>query len=306
MKFSFLMVVKNEEKYIRDAIGVFLKHKIEYSWELIIVDDKSDDSTFNILKEYILDARIRVYKNTGCGKIDGVNYAYSQSSGDILKCIDGDDVLSPHFFRTFSIMTSDAACHNLANTDQNLNFISRYRPRSDFFKRDYIYVIQNLIILPKACWVFKRALAERIFPIPKSIPFEDSWISFMIKKNASSILLINHELYLYRQHDNQTYGGISNFNRNILKFRAGRIIKLINQLCDQPSINEKINIDNIRDILKDQFKFYSFLSSDFNIVNLIRAFLTIKPSLCVRYILYAHFSRVATWLQYIKWVINGK
>jgi hypothetical protein len=54
----------------------------------------------------------------------------------------------------------------------------------------------------------------------------------MVKRYAERIVHVDRPLYLYRQHAGQTYGGILNFTRDRIEFRAKRMLRLISALED--------------------------------------------------------------------------
>jgi len=58
--------------------------------------------------------------------------------------------------------------------------------------------------------------------MPEELPYEDLWFSMIIKKHAESIANVKKPLYYYRQHEEQTYGSIINYQKQKNKFRAIR------------------------------------------------------------------------------------
>ena len=297
---SFIMMAKNVGNYIKDAIASLQKvGKVE--WELIVIDDHSEDNTFEIAKSIAeRDKRIRVYKNKYKGKVMGTNYGYSLSKGDIIKCIDSDDVLLPDFFDFIPEMENyDAHCHSAFVTDESLNKKYIYNVNPLILNKDYRFVLENLVSLPKWSWSFKREVADKIFPMPETIPFEDVWISLSVKKNAERILFIDKPVYLYRQHKNQTFGGIVNFKKDVVIFRANRLLKLIDVLKKEgrilgdlpPEILKKAEIYNTL-MAKDKLSLYEVLQSDLGL------------SLKAKIVLIKKFPFLAKNMAVLKWKID--
>jgi hypothetical protein len=79
-------------------------------------------------------------------------------------------------------------------------------------------------------------MAEKVFPMPEELPFEDVWISMIVKKNAQNIHILDRPMYLYRQHDNQTFGGIINYSKEKVIFRAKRLLALMDVLENEPRV----------------------------------------------------------------------
>ncbi|MCK7590234.1 glycosyltransferase family 2 protein [Subsaxibacter sp. CAU 1640] len=94
---SVLMTVYNREKYIAQAIESVMASTYE-QWELLIVDDRSKDTSVAIAKDYASrDARIKVYVNEqNLGDYPNRNQAASYAQGKYLKYVDADDMIYEH------------------------------------------------------------------------------------------------------------------------------------------------------------------------------------------------------------------
>lgn len=180
---SLIMPAKNTERFIGEAIEPLLKVN-NHDWELIIVEDHSEDRTFDIASDFARrDNRIKVYKNIGHGKVMGLNYGYSKTHGNIIKCIDSDDVIDIKFFDLIANLKEfDAHCHDSIIVDDRLNILGKYNANTAILTNEYSAVLQKLISLPRWSWSFSREIAEKIFPMPEELPFEDVWFSLIIKK----------------------------------------------------------------------------------------------------------------------------
>lgn len=91
--FSVLIPVRNQSATIRTTIeSIQLQNFTD--WELIIVDDASNDDTFLVAKSYIDDPRIQVHRNSSVlGKWENHNQCAEYATGDYLKYCHGDDIL---------------------------------------------------------------------------------------------------------------------------------------------------------------------------------------------------------------------
>ena len=233
---SFIMPAKNASLYVGQAVNSLRKTNYE-DWELVVIDDHSVDDTYDILKRAEeTDSRIKVFKNKGNGKVAGLNYGYTLTSGEIIKCIDADDVLSEKFFDYVDTISNyDAFCHDSYITASNLRILGNYSVDKSILIKDFSYCLKYLKSLPRSIWSFTRDIGDKVFPIPRSLPFEDVWFSLIIKKYAERIYYVNENLYYYRQHNNQVFGGILNFDSEIVSFRAKRMLKLIDVIAhEQP------------------------------------------------------------------------
>ena len=300
-KISFIMVACNAAKFIKEAIqSIQIEKKVD--WELVIVDDFSKDQTFKIIKDIAKkDTRVKVFRNLIKGKVSGTNYGYSKTNGQIIKCIDSDDVLEKDFFDYYDMLaTKQVHCHNAFITDSRLNIKTIYNINPLFIKEDYKFVLKYLLSFPKWSWSFSREIADKIFPMPENLPFEDVWIALVIKKYSKNIFFIKQPLYRYRQHAEQTYGGIINYNNEIVIFRSKRILKLIDILS-----NNKIIMSNYKKQIFNKIKNYYYLLSKENLR--LDDFIKLKVNFnsSVKVILIKFLPTFVKYLTIIKWKIDA-
>ena len=93
---SVIMPAYNSEKYIRSAIDSVLTQTYE-NFELILINDCSQDSTLTIMNEYAQkDGRIKVVSNkVNSGVSFSRNRTISMSRGEYVAFIDSDDIWAP-------------------------------------------------------------------------------------------------------------------------------------------------------------------------------------------------------------------
>jgi glycosyltransferase involved in cell wall biosynthesis len=93
---SVLIPVYNVERYVKEAIESIQKQTYK-NIEIIVVDDGSTDSTFNIVADLAKrDGRIKLYKNEKNLRIvRTLNRAVSLASGEYIVRMDGDDISMP-------------------------------------------------------------------------------------------------------------------------------------------------------------------------------------------------------------------
>lgn len=87
------MAVYNGEKYIKEAIESVLMQTYS-NWELIIVNDGSNDRTLDILSTFD-DAKIFIYSQENRGVSTARNKGLQKMKGDFFCFLDADDVLPP-------------------------------------------------------------------------------------------------------------------------------------------------------------------------------------------------------------------
>ncbi|MBI5471069.1 MAG: glycosyltransferase [Ignavibacteriae bacterium] len=91
---SVVFPVYNGERYVREAIESILRQTFA-DFELIVVDDGSNDATPAIIKSFT-DSRIRVLTNPrNVGIIATLNRAIRDAEGEFVCRMDADDIAAP-------------------------------------------------------------------------------------------------------------------------------------------------------------------------------------------------------------------
>lgn len=110
---SVIMGVYNGANTLREAIESLRRQTYE-SWELIVCDDCSTDSSLEILEEYgNIDSRIIVIKNEyNLGLAASLNHCIKYVKGDFIARMDCDDISDPYRFeKQVSYLEEHIECH---------------------------------------------------------------------------------------------------------------------------------------------------------------------------------------------------
>ncbi len=93
---SVIMAAFNAERYIKKAVESIIRQTFK-NWEMIIVDDYSDDATADIAREYEKkEKRIKVLRNgKRAGPAVSRNRAIKISTGKYIVVMDSDDIAMP-------------------------------------------------------------------------------------------------------------------------------------------------------------------------------------------------------------------
>lgn len=106
---SIIVPIYNVEKYIRKCIDSILNQSY-INFELLLIDDGSTDSSFNICKEYeSTDKRVKVYHKKNGGVSSARNMGLEKAKGEWITFIDSDDYLLNNQF----LEDLEKATHNL-------------------------------------------------------------------------------------------------------------------------------------------------------------------------------------------------
>lgn len=95
MKFSIITATFNSENTIRDTIESVLSQSFQ-SYEYLVIDGGSKDSTISIVKEYLpaFEGRLRFVSEPDKGIYDAMNKGFKMAGGDYLALINSDDFFS--------------------------------------------------------------------------------------------------------------------------------------------------------------------------------------------------------------------
>ncbi len=98
---SILMPAYNEERYIGEAITSVINQTYQ-NWELIIVDDCSQDRTSEIIKQYIInEPKIKLHHfPENRGACAALNEALSKAKGEYICWLSADDKYKPDMLRS--------------------------------------------------------------------------------------------------------------------------------------------------------------------------------------------------------------
>lgn len=90
------MAVHNEQASVEQAVNSVIAQTFE-QWELIIIDDASDDETASIIQSWCQrDQRIRLLRNPrNLGLAASLNIGWQAARYDLIARLDGDDCMLP-------------------------------------------------------------------------------------------------------------------------------------------------------------------------------------------------------------------
>lgn len=103
--FSIILPVYNAEKYVANAINSVINQDYK-DWELIIVDDGSNDNSCKIIKKFLNDNRINYIYEKNSGVSAARNNALRHAKGDYVLFIDSDDYFSMNLLDDMSKLLS--------------------------------------------------------------------------------------------------------------------------------------------------------------------------------------------------------
>lgn len=217
---SVVMAVKNEEKYLADALSSILIQE-GVSLEIVLVDDGSTDASLEIAKGFASkDGRLRVLQNPNPGKARAFNLGVSLAQGRFACLFAGDDLmpkgsLSERFQRVRSLGDERPVVGlcKLTSFSADPRFHGMTIPRR-----------AGKSSLSGVSPLMSRTARARIFPVPEVLPNEDSWMQVAITMFADFRVVPSDIVgCLWRVHSNNSIDvslGFEDFNRHVTPRRS--------------------------------------------------------------------------------------
>lgn len=208
-KVSILVTVFNEARFVEKMI-LGIANQTYKDIELIIVNDGSTDATAEIIRNLQLRySWIKLFNlSKNRGKCFAQNLAFESCSGKYIAFHGGDDVSHPErIFKQihFLVMNNIQACitemRTIDSYDQEICAIFG----TGFVPTKSPNVLLRGRSFPAGTLMISRDLANKVYPIPHQLPYEDRWIAFKVQFSCAAIGFISQSLYDYRIHGKNSY-----------------------------------------------------------------------------------------------------
>ena len=219
-KVSIILFCYNQEKYILEALNSIFQQDIPFTWELIIADDCSTDSTFDLIQKRLENASIPISflpreENLGLGL--NMERAIEACRGEYIAVLEGDDywqdpqriikhvkVLDANPEVTFSFNTQ-RIFYQQKNRFESLD---RFSKDQQLIRFNIHQMIRDNVVRNVSSCVFRQFLISKtksfIFNFD---PTDRFWGIFMA--HYGDVICINEEMTVYRINPNGVWSGKS-------------------------------------------------------------------------------------------------
>jgi glycosyltransferase involved in cell wall biosynthesis len=195
----------NEEKYIQICIESIINQDFQ-DWELIIVDDFSQDFSFSIAESFASrDSRIKLMRNKVKGIIPALNLAFEKSKGVLITRMDADDIMPENKIGLLHQQLVDLGQGNIVSG--KVKYFSESGLEDGFKRyeawineRAYYRDIYKECTLPSACWMAFKKDIDKIGAFRNSRYPEDYDLLFRIYQNGLKIHGSDEILHFWRDH----------------------------------------------------------------------------------------------------------
>lgn len=231
MDVSVIIPVYNSEHYLVDCIDSIL-HQANVSFEIILVDDGSTDSSANICDTYAQKYdNIKVIHINNSGPATAKNEGLKHAKGNYIALTDSDDKMEPMMLYKMVnagyLHEADIICCNYKQIDENgivshtnctnkQYILNHEEGLIHFFSKDKIF---------SQCWtkLYKRQMLikHKIENDPGMRTDEDFIFNIRAFINANKTVIIDEPLYVYTHRENSLAHGY--FKKNISKYIDNRL-----------------------------------------------------------------------------------
>ncbi len=206
---SILMPVKNAAKYLSATLDSIIQQS-HTNWELLAVDDGSDDHSFQLLKDYSLqDTRIKVQRNKGKGIIDALRLAFKQSAGNYVTRMDADDLMTIDKIESLVSLLIEHGPNHLAvgqvkyfadypvgaGYKAYAEWLNKLSSRGANFEDIY-----KECVIPSPCWMLHIDDLNRVKAFDSDNYPEDYDLCFRMLQAGLSVIPSDKILHLWRDH----------------------------------------------------------------------------------------------------------
>ncbi|MDP9911807.1 glycosyltransferase involved in cell wall biosynthesis [Variovorax boronicumulans] len=217
MKITILMPVFNEEIFIEEAISSALNFQYPAGVEisLVVVDDFSTDRTYSIVEglKNRYGASLILKKGGEKGKNNAFNTAFEYVDFGYVCLCGGDDKIVPSVLLARAIAIEEKQKSSGCSVAAYVS-ACKIRTFSDDARYEGITIPRGKRgSLSGGAIMFDRSLGQAIFPLPPSLPNEDSWISLHLRFREIQVIDVLDVGLFYRIHANNSHKRGESFDK---------------------------------------------------------------------------------------------
>lgn len=203
---SIVIPVYNSEKYIKNCLDSICRQTYN-EFEVILVDDGSVDSSYEICKEYCLkNEHFKVYKKENGGPSETRNYGIKKACGDFVTFIDSDDIVHKNYLEKLVDLqlkyNVDISCVGLSVENDELTLLDKVEGYDKVITGEEatlnLLYQKDLDTSPCALLIKKEIVERNLFPIGKY--HEDDFTTYKYFQEADKVAVFTGKMYYYIQH----------------------------------------------------------------------------------------------------------
>lgn len=220
---SIVMPVKNTGQYLEPCLNSIRTQNYE-NWELIVVDDHSEDNSFDILQKYAqLDPRFNVLRNEGHGIIPALQKAYRHTSRGYITRMDSDDLMPAEKLSTLAQLLTQYGkgyiSTGLVRYFSDDGLMGGYQKYQDWLNdlalsgKQFEEIYRECVV-PSPCWMMHTRDFDRIGGFKSDHYPEDYDLCFRMRNHDLKLVAAPKILHLWRDYPSRTSRTDANYSDN--------------------------------------------------------------------------------------------
>lgn len=203
-KISVIVRVHSYEEYVEEALYDIINQDFD-DYEILIIDDNSNDKIKQILHKY--KDNIRIIETEGIGLVKAANIGFKNSTGEYVILLDSDDKFKPKLLK------------ELYDNRMDADFIySDYIELMDNGTTHAVSLKNNLYNGIAAGILFKKNTIEKLGCYDENLILPEYDLIIKLNKNYKGIH-VNLPLYIYRRHDKSITANREMMKKGILELK---------------------------------------------------------------------------------------
>jgi len=199
-KISVVLPTFNGAAYLGESLKSIVGQSFS-SWELIIVDDGSTDTTPEIIQEFVArDSRIRQVRHLENRNLPAaLNTGFSEAKGEYFTWSSDDNVYNQNAFQRLIAVLNHSDEIDIVYADFDMIDAVGQRIRTIHCLSSQELPIRNGI---GACFLYRRSVQDAISGYEESLHCAEDW-DFWLRAFIAGFCFyhMRDSLYLYRDHD---------------------------------------------------------------------------------------------------------
>lgn len=186
---SVIVPAFNESKVITRTIDSLLASDYK-NFEIIVVDDGSNDDTFAIAsKAFDSNKKVVVYTKENGGKAEALNFGWRKAKGDIIIALDADTLFTPETISALAHRFADekiGAVAGNAKVGNRLNIVTKWQAleyvTSQNFDRRAFASLNCITVVPGSVGAWRRSVLEEAGGFSSDTLAEDQDLTIQVRK----------------------------------------------------------------------------------------------------------------------------
>ncbi len=220
---SILIPFKNTDQYLAECLESIINQTYT-NWELIIVDDHSTDTSYNLVQSFSTkEPRINLFRNKGSGIIPALQLAYTQAQGVFITRMDSDDVMHQLKIDTLvnKLLThgEQHVATGLVHYFSEDGISDGYRKYENWLNQltrtgsNYNEIYKECVI-PSPCWMVFKKDFDRVGAFNSDRYPEDYDLTFRFYEHNLKVIPCDTVLHYWRDYGSRASRTDTNYAQN--------------------------------------------------------------------------------------------